>query len=186
MFTLPNYHKSTAVLHYNCEYPRAYYIPAECESNADSLHRGKSAYFKSLCGDWDFKFFGSPAELCDFTAPDFDMNAVGCDKLTVPMSWQNALGRGYDAPNYTNVEYPYPVDPPHVPADNPCGLYSRDFTVPAGLLANKKVYINFEGVDSCFYLYINNKFAAYSQVSHLTSEIDITTTCTPERTISSS
>ena len=174
MFTLPNYHKSTAVLHYNCEHPRAYYIPAECESNADSLHRGKSAYFKSLCGDWDFKFFKSPAELCDFTAPDFDMNAAGCDKLTVPMNWQNALGRGYDSPNYTNVEYPYPIDPPHVPADNPCGLYSRDFTVPAGLLKSKKVYINFEGVDSCFYLYINNKFAAYSQVSHLTSEIDIT------------
>jgi beta-galactosidase len=87
------------------------------------------------------------------------------------MSWQYALGRGYDMPQYTNINYPDPVDPPHLPDDVPCGLYERSFTVRAEALANRQIYINFEGVDSCFYLYVNHKFAAYSQVSHMTSEI---------------
>ena len=89
------------------------------------------------------------------------------------MNWQMALDRGYDVPNYTNVNYPFPCDPPHVPDENPCGLYQRHFFVRPGM-EKKKVFINFEGVDSCFYLYINNKFVAYSQVSHMTSEIEIT------------
>lgn len=82
-----------------------------------------------------------------------------------------ALGRGYDVPNYTNVNYPIPYDPPFVPDENPCGLYSRKFTVPAAM-AGKKIYLNFEGVDSAFYVWVNDEFAAYSQVSHMTSEID--------------
>jgi len=170
MFVLPNYHKSLDVLHFGCEAPRAYFIPAESREKAATEDRSVSAYFKSLCGDWDFKFYSSVAELGDFTSPDFKFE----EKLTVPMNWQMALGRGYDVPNYTNVNFPYPIDPPHIPDENPCGVYSRDFNIPASVLANKRVYINFEGVDSCFYLYVNGKFAAYSQVSHMTSEIDIT------------
>ena len=87
------------------------------------------------------------------------------------MSWQLALGRGYDTPHYTNVEYPIPVDPPHVPVDNPCGLYEKSFEIDADALATKQIRLMFEGVDSCFYLFVNGKFAAYSQVSHMTSEI---------------
>ncbi len=168
MFILPNYHKSLEVLHFNCEAPRAYFVPAETKAKAADLNRAGSAYFKSLCGDWDFKFYPSVIDLDD---PELISE---WEKLTVPMNWQVALGRGYDVPNYTNVNYPYPVDPPFTPDDNPCGVYSRDFTVPAAMLASKKVYMNFEGVDSCFYLYVNGKFAAYSQVSHMTSEIDVT------------
>ena len=175
MFNLPNYHKSTEVLHYGCEAPRAYFIPAETKQKAADINRAGSAYFKSLCGDWDFKFYKSVADLEDpQTITDFE-------KLTVPMNWQVETERGYDVPNYTNVNYPYPVDPPHVPDDNPCGVYSRDFTVPSAILTAKKVYINFEGVDSCFYLYVNGNFAAYSQVSHMTSEIDITRFLVPGR-----
>lgn len=175
MFILPDYHKSTEVLHYGCEAPRAYFVPAETKEKAASLNRAGSAYFKSLCGDWDFKYYSSVADLEDIDA------ITDWEKLTVPKNWQTELSRGYDVPNYTNVNYPYPVDPPHVPNENPCGVYSRDFTVPAELLGSKKVYINFEGVDSCFYLYINGKFAAYSQVSHMTSEIDITDYLVPGR-----
>lgn len=177
MINLPNYHKSPEVLHFGCEKPRSYFVPADTEAHAADLNRAVSPYFKSLSGDWDFRFFNSVADVPDFTAPDFSID--GSDKLTVPMNWQNTLR--YDKPNYTNVNYPYPVDPPHVPAENPCGLYSRDFTVPAKTLAEKTVYINFEGVDSCFYLYINGVFAAYSQVSHMTSEIDITRFLKPGR-----
>lgn len=175
MFILPNYHKSLEVLHYGCEEPRAYFVPAETKEKAASIDRAGSAYFKSLCGDWDFKFFSSVTDL-------EDPEKIGdWEKLTVPMNWQVMTGRGYDVPNYTNVNYPYPVDPPNVPDDNPCGVYSRDFTVPSAILTSKKVFINFEGVDSCFYLYINGKFAAYSQVSHMTSEIDITKFLVPGR-----
>ncbi len=148
----------------------SYFVPAETKEKAKDDNRAVSAYFKSLCGDWDFKFYNSVADVPDFTAPDFTMDDA--DKLTVPMNWQNTLK--YDKPQYTNVNYPFPVDPPHVPNENPCGLYNRDFTVPANVLDTKRIYINFEGVDSCFYLYINETFAAYSQVSHMTSEIDIT------------
>ena len=84
------------------------------------------------------------------------------------------LDRGYDVPNYTNVNYPYPVDPPHVPDENPCALYTRTFTLDEAILRLKDIILTFEGVDSCFYVWINGSFVGYSQVSHMTSEFDIT------------
>ena len=163
---IPNYHQSTETLHIGCEKPRAYFVPFPCGCASKNAERGESTFFKSLCGEWSFKFFKSVNDVCD-------LSTEGSDKLTVPMSWQMALGRGYDVPNYTNVNYPIPYDPPFVPDENPCGLYSRKFTVPAAM-AGKKIYLNFEGVDSAFYVWVNDEFAAYSQVSHMTSEIDIT------------
>ena len=163
---IPNYHQSTETLHVGCEKPRAYFVPFPCGCASKHAERGESTFFKSLCGEWNFKFFKSVNDVCD-------LSTEGSDKLTVPMSWQMALGRGYDVPNYTNVNYPIPYDPPFVPDENPCGLYSRKFTVPAAM-AGKKIYLNFEGVDSAFYVWVNDEFAAYSQVSHMTSEIDVT------------
>ena len=171
MLKLQNYHKSLDVLHYNCEDPRAYFIPFESETATLNERREGSAFFKSLCGTWDFKWYPSVSCVEETTEPVMPENA---DKLDVPMNWQVALGRGYDVPNYTNVNYPIPVDPPHVPDENPCGLYRRYFTLTEEQIAGKEVFINFEGVDSCFYLYVNGKFAAYSQVSHMTSEINLT------------
>ena len=164
------YHKSLEYLHVGCEKPRAYFVPYLNIEKAKRNLRAESEVFTSLCGDWDFKFFRNESELCDFTSENF--TTEGFDKLTVPMSWQVMHKRGYDTPNYVNVDYPYPIDPPHVPADNPCGLYVRTFNV--GKLEDKELYINFEGVDSCFYLFVNDTFAAYSQVSHMTSEVNIT------------
>ncbi len=163
-----NYHKSLEHLHVNCEKPRAYFIPYQNAEAAKEGNRTKSKNVISLCGDWDFKFYPSFAELSEeemLACTDFG-------KLMVPRSWQSDLDKGYDTPNYVNVRYPFPVDPPVVPEENPCGLYNRDFFVHEKML-EKKIYINFEGVDSCFYLYINGSFAAYSQVSHMTSEIEI-------------
>lgn len=168
---IPHYHEDPQTLHVGCEKPRAYFIPFESEAAAARGNRADSRYFKSLSGAWSFRWFPRVSDVCDFTAADF--TTEGMDRLTVPMNWQVELGRGYDVPNYTNINYPYPVDPPFVPDDNPCGLYVRDFTLPAHA-ADKKIYLNFEGVDSCFYLWVNDQFAAYSQVSHMTSEIDVT------------
>ncbi|MBR5364880.1 MAG: DUF4981 domain-containing protein [Clostridia bacterium] len=170
---LPDYHENPETLHIGCEAPRAYFIPFPSESDATLENRGESAFFKSLDGEWAFRFFRSLADVCcrDVTGADF--TTEGFDRMTVPMSWQMALGRGYDVPNYTNVNYPIPVDPPFVPDENPCALYVRDFTIPVAMKA-KKTYLNFEGVDSAFYVWVNDTFAAYSQVSHLSTEIDVT------------
>lgn len=169
---IPDYHKSLAHLHVGCEAPHAYFIPYQSRAAALGGNRGASAYFKSLCGDWDFRFYASCAEVEDFLAPDFVR--TGMDKMTVPRNWQTVLGKGYDVPQYTNVNYPIPVDPPHVPDENPCGLYIRDFTVGEKQLAGKTTYLTFEGVDSCFYVWVNDTFVGYSQVSHMMSEFDVT------------
>ena len=163
------YHTGLEHLHVNCEKPRAYFIPYQSEKTASEDNRAKSYNFISLCGDWDFKFFPSFASL---TESDL-LSCEGFGKISVPSSWQNDLGKGYDTPNYLNVRYPIPVDPPHVPENNPCGLYRREIFIHKDML-EKQIYVNFEGVDSCFYLYINDQFAGYSQVSHMTSEINVT------------
>ena len=81
--------------------------------------------------------------------------------------------QGYGRPNYTNVNYPYPVDPPHVPDDNPTGLYRRRFYLPE-TWAGRQVVLVFEGVDSAYYVWVNGQMAGYSQVPHLPAEFDIT------------
>ena len=101
---LPNYHENLEIFHLNCEKPHSYFIPYHDAAAAKADDRASSAFFKSLCGDWDFKWYPCPADVCDFTSPDFDRSNM--DKLAVPMNWQVALGRGYDVPNYTDSAYP--------------------------------------------------------------------------------
>lgn len=171
MIKLPDYHKSLDILHYGCEEPRAYFIPYQDEPTAE-LDRSESRYFHSLCGEWDFRFHSSLIDVEDgFYAEDFEIDSA-YDKIKVPMNWQMVLDKDYDKPNYTNINYPFPLDPPHVPDENPCGIYLRDFDVDENMIA-RDLFLNFEGVDSCFYLWINGKFVGYSQVSHMTSEFNI-------------
>ncbi|MBR3714520.1 MAG: DUF4981 domain-containing protein [Clostridia bacterium] len=165
------YHTDLSSLHVNCEKPRAYFIPYADEKSALADNRAKSTNLISLCGDWDFKFYESYRQIDDFLCDDFSTEAF--DKMTVPRSWQTVEGKGYDKPAYINDGYVFPIDPPNIPTDIPCGLYVRDLYVSESFL-EKEVYINFEGVDSCYYLFVNNKFAGYSTVSHMTSEINIT------------
>ncbi len=160
-----NLHKSLDVLHLGCQEPHAYIIPYGSRASALKGLREESDRFLTLCGEWDFRFCKSERELGDFLS-----DTASYDRMTVPMSWQMALGRGYDVPHYTNVRYPFPIDPPHVPSENPCGVYKRSFYVGGESLATKSIRMIFEGVDSCFYLYINGRFVGYSQVSHMTSE----------------
>ncbi len=174
MTKLPHYHEDPHTLHVGTEPPRAYFIPYHTVAAAMGGNRGESAFVKSLCGRWDFKFCRNEESLAPFPHG----SVAFTDTITVPMNWQLAgqmkLGAGYDVPNYTNVNYPYPIDPPHVPDENPCGLYHRTFFMESSVLGEKEIYLNFEGVDSCFYLYINGTFAGYSQVSHMTSEFNVT------------
>ncbi len=167
--SLPDYHKDMHSLHIGCEKPRAYFIPYNNESDALDSVREYSEYFKTLNGTWDFKFYKS---VTDTPSPVSDI--VFAETLDVPMNWQHAIGRSYDKIQYTNSDYPFPLKPMYVPAENPAGLYSRSFTLTDDELRDKDIMLNFEGVDSCFYLYINGEFAGYSQVSHMTSEFNIT------------
>lgn len=167
----PAYHKSLETLHVNCLEPRAYFIPFADEKTAATRERGQSDYFLSLCGEWDFRFFKSFEDV--LREPPEYVGEGGFDKIAVPRSWQTYVDRGYDVPLYSNLEYPFPTDPPFVPDENPCGLYVRKFTLDEKL-ASRDLFLNFEGVDSCFYVWLNGKFVGFSEVSHCTSEFDVT------------
>ncbi len=169
---IPEYYKTQKTLHVGCEEPHAYFIPYETREAADRGLRGKSRFFLPLTGEWAFRYFQSVHDVPDVTAEGFSTD--GFDRMTVPMNWQMATDAGYDVPNYTNTNYPFPCDPPHVPDENPCGLYVRDFNVTPERLDGKDCYLTFEGVDSCFYVWVNDVFVGYSQVSHMTSEFCVT------------
>lgn len=169
---IPCYHKNTEVLHMGTLPPRAYFIPYESEDSAQTDDREKSAFFTSLCGDWKFCFFNSfeDVDACVFAA-DYDTRAL--PEYPVPSCFQLYDNGKYDSPLYSNLMYPFPTDPPHVPDKNPCALYIKEFEADEKMLMRDTV-ITFEGVSSCFYLYVNGEFVGYSQVSHSTSEFDIT------------
>lgn len=165
------FHKNPEHLHVGCEAPRAYFIPFASRESA-LLPRERSQYFIDLCGEWSFHYFDSFERL----EPEVASAVAGTaefDSIAVPRCWQTYTGRNYDKPLYSNLRYPFPVDPPHVPDENPCGLYRRTFFIGENDI-QRELFINFEGVSSCFYLFVNGEFAAYSQVSHCTSEINIT------------
>ena len=157
-------HENPQVLHVGTCPNRSYYIPFADEKEAET---GRSSRVISLNGPWAFQYFSSYDQAVDEDgAPLVDEEAMGV--IPVPSCWQN---QGYGRHQYTNVRYPIPCDPPFVPEENPCGLYLRHIDVadPAAF----RWYLNFEGVDSCFYLWVNGQFAGYSQVSHCTSEFDV-------------
>lgn len=130
----------------NREKQRAYYIP-------------QNSCFM-LNGVWDFKYFD-----CDFEEAYVEKE---WDKIDVPSCWQ---ARGYENPNYANTACPYPFDAPHIPTQNPMGVYKREFNIDD---IARKTYIVFEGVSSCLELYINDTYVGYSEGSHLQAEFDIT------------
>lgn len=176
------YYKDPAVTAVGeCE-PRAYFIPYADAESAHALDRTKSPYFKTLCGEWNFRFYESVSDVTDdFTTDEYFTDEYELtDTITVPRSWQTVLGKGYDVPNYTNVNYPFPLDPPHVPDRNPCGVYTRDFYLTDAFVEGG-VFLNFEGVDSCFYVWVNGAFVGYSTVSHSTTEFDLSSVAKPGR-----
>ncbi len=158
---MKNYHEMPDCAHIGCEAPRAYFIPFS--GSEDGKTRGESDRFTELDGMWSFKYYDS------FYKADMSRLPADCAEIPVPSCWQM---HGYDSHNYTNARYPFPFDPPYMPSANPCGRYFRKFALSKR--ADRKYYISFEGVDSCFYLWINGEFAGYSEVSHCTSELDIT------------
>lgn len=165
---VPRHYENVNMLHENTMPPRAYYIPASLRMDTLAEDREGSDRFLLLSGDWSFSYYKSIYDLKDaFYETDFDVSSF--DQIKVPGTWQTA---GCDAHQYTNIRYPFPFDPPYVPQDNPCGAYVREFDYQRDGNAPKG-YLNFEGVDACFYVWLNGVYVGYSQVSHCTSEFDV-------------
>lgn len=157
---LENYYENPELLHIGTEENRSYYIPQDLSGNEMRI---------MLNGNWKFRFYPNVDSARNFLEEGFHMDSL--EDIIVPSNWQF---QGYDHHHYVNIKYPFPYDPPYVPLDNPCGLYTKSMKLSKEDL-EKKLYLNFEGVDSCFYLWVNQSFVGYSQVSHSTSEFDITT-----------
>lgn len=166
---VPRYYEDLSVLHENTMPARAYYIPASRRMDNLVEHREESDRMQLLNGTWKFQYFNSIYDVQEsFFEKDYDTENF--DEIQVPSVWQMA---GYDTHQYTNIRYPFPFDPPYVPQDIPCGTYAHTFVYHKDENA-PKAFLNFEGVDSCFYVWINGSYVGYSQVSHMTSEFDIT------------
>ena len=166
---VPRYYENLSVLHENTMPARAYYIPASRRMDNLVEHREESDRMQLLNGTWKFQYFNSIYDIKDsFFEKNYDTKNF--DEIQVPSVWQMA---GYDTHQYTNIRYPFPFDPPYVPQDIPCGAYVHTFEYSRDEKAPKS-FLNFEGVDSCFYVWINGSYIGYSQVSHMTSEFDVT------------
>ena len=166
---VPRYYENLSVLHENTMPARAYYIPASRRMDNLVEHREESDRMQLLNGTWKFQYFNSIYDIKDsFFEKNYDTENF--DEIQVPSVWQMA---GYDTHQYTNIRYPFPFDPPYVPQDIPCGAYVHNFEYSRDEKASK-AFLNFEGVDSCFYVWINGSYIGYSQVSHMTSEFDVT------------
>ncbi len=177
---LENYHLSFDDLHIGDLPTRAYYIPFSSQKELEEARNASASYIEMdlryasdrvsmLDGEWDFRYYERPEDVpADFISASFRGDSF--DTIPVPSCWQT---HGYDHHQYTNIRYPFPFDPPHVPDDNPCGAYFTDFELSAEE-ADRKRYLYFEGVDNNFYVWVNGEFVGFSQVSHSPTEFDIT------------
>lgn len=150
---------------YGVEPHRSYYIPFAEDDKVNYkfgvIDRNRSSRFLSLDGSWKIKQHGNVGEIV--------LNEELTETIPVPSCVQM---HGYDQIQYLNTRYPFPVTLPHITNENPCWHYRRKFALYKKV--NEKYYLNFEGVDSAFYLYVNGIKKGYSQISHATSEFDIT------------
>ena len=180
---IPKLYEDLSVLHQNTLPVHTYFVPVSRQAETASAEpagaspirqiiseRENSGRLQMLSGcAWQFRYFPSIHDLQDeFYRTDY-LTDDRWARETVPFSWQM---RGYDENQYTNIRYPFPYDPPYVPQHNPCGAYihrflwNRDEEAPC-------TFLHFEGVDSCFYVWLNGTYVGYSQVSHHTSEFDV-------------
>ncbi len=166
---LTPYYEDPSATRIGTQPDRSYYIPCPPGGAENVRTMEQSPRADLLNGDWKFSYFPGPYDLREeMLGADYDDG--GMDTIPVPSVWQM---HGYDHHQYTNVRYPFPFDPPRVPLENPCGLYRTKFRI-GGESAGMRHYLNFEGADSCLYVWVNGKFAGYDTVSHSTSEFDVT------------
>ncbi len=147
-------------------------LPYADAEAAQTGKRGASPFFRLLNGQWRFSYWPSPR------AVPTEIESADTSEwkwIAVPGNWQR---QGYGRPQYTNVAYPYPVDPPFVPEDNPVGVYQKTFVLPEAW-NGKQVFLHFDGVDAAFHVWLNGRNIGYSQGSHLPSEFNLSARLVP-------
>ncbi len=173
MTTVPDW-ENQVLTHRNRLDAHTTLVPYEKSASARVGDRTLSPYFHLLNGQWKFAYAADisqvPAGFEESAHPDGDWGT-----LPVPGCWQL---HGWGRPNYTNVNYPFPVDPPFVPTDNPIGIYRTRFTLPEAW-GRDRISLYFEGVCSLFNVWVNGRFVGMSKGSHMTAEFDVTDVCNP-------
>ncbi len=164
---IEKFYEDTKKIHVNTCPNRSYYVP-NVRENQFYTYMEESERVTLLSGeDWLFRLYQNPYVIENFYDESFFSDDF--DIINVPSCWQIL---GYDSHQYTNIKYPIPFDPPFVPDENLSGAYIKYFELDEKEVSLKN-YLNFEGVDSCFYVWLNGEFVGYSEVSHSTSEFDI-------------
>lgn len=158
---LDKFYENREILHIGTMENRCYYVPRSVEGMERSRFLSRT--------EWGFFYFPSVEAVPDDFS-DKNYRGESFKKIEVPSCWQSM---GYDQKQYTNIRYPFPYDPPYVPNLNPCGAYITDFKLKEEECKGRR-FLYFEGVDSCFYVWVNGQFVGYSQVSHSPSEFEIT------------
>lgn len=169
MIHVPEY-QNPEVMHINRMPSRATLFPYQNEQDALTGERGLSKCYRLLNGQWAFHYAEDGRIPEDFYKLDYDMSADEWDMIPVPSNWQM---EGYGIPSYNNVKYPIPFDPPFVPDSNPTGLYLTTFLLDETDLSGQ-LTLNFDGVNACYYVYLNGELCGFSKVSHMPAEFDIT------------
>ncbi len=158
--------QSPQTVHRNRLDARTCLVPYADEASALAQSGG---FVTSLNGTWQFDYAATPAEApVDFFTEDHDDTLW--DDLPVPSMWQL---HGYGSPAYTNVQYPFPCDPPYIPTENPTGSYRRTFNLP-GAWDGRRIVLRFEGVDGAFNVWVNGEAVGFSKGSRVPAEFDIT------------
>lgn len=152
--------------HENRLAPRAYFFSYDSVAQARSFARETSSLFQLLSGQWNFQFFEHPLQVPEAFTSQF-MNDWG--SITVPGMWQM---EGHGKLQYTDEGFPFPIDVPYVPTNNPTGAYQRIFTLSEGW-QGKQTLIKFDGVETYFEIYVNGQYVGFSKGSRLTAEFDI-------------
>jgi beta-galactosidase len=147
--------------------PRATLYPFPTVASATSGDRDKSRWVQLLNGNWSFKLYDRPE--------DVPSDAIGIDQdgawddILVPGNWTM---QGYDRPHYTNVQMPFPNEPPDVPDDNPTGVYRTTLTLPRGW-GKRRTVLHIGAAESVLLLYVNGKYVGSGKDSRLPNEYDI-------------
>ncbi|WP_311432163.1 glycoside hydrolase family 2 TIM barrel-domain containing protein [Facklamia hominis] len=165
---LPNYFEDLSLTALNVEADRSYFIPYRKADDFDGGNRRQSSRYIDLNGIWDFHYFENVRHIDQAYWQADCQESLDYDQIPVPSCWQL---HGYGQIQYSNTEFPIPYDPPYVPYHNPAGLYHRKIEIDS---LEEDYFLNFEGVDSAFYLWLNGQFVGYSQISHRQSEFDLT------------
>ncbi len=150
--------------------PRATFFHFDDTASALEVKKTASPYVLSLNGTWNFSYTTDPFNIDDTSIADPALDRSGWDTAPVPGCW---VMHGYDHPHYTNIQMPFPQMPPSTPAENPTGIYHRDFELPEGW-QGRKHFLHFEGAESIFFAYVNGSFAGAGKDSRGATEFDIT------------